>query len=388
MSPREVAQRGIRKAYQSFGSTDLEFPLLPGDVWSSSRTQPSGIQRPATGIVGWLCTPPAVGSGGHTTMFRMVEALEALSVDCRIVLYDRHGGDVTAQEEAIRSGWPQVKAPVMSADDSLEILDVCVATAWPTAHVLAARAPSQLRCLYFVQDYEPYFYPRGSEYALAEDTYRFGFRMIALGDMVRESLLCEVGSIVDTVPFGCDTSTYRLQNRGPRSGVVVYAKPGVARRGFLLARLALEDFHRIHPEQEIHVYGEKIQDLPFPATLHGSLRPAELNTLYNGSLVGVAMSHTNISLVAEEMLAAGCVPVVNDHPYARADLKNEWVAWSRATPTALASALCGAVEYPDVTARAQGASESVRQGWGEASSGVVRIIREELDERRSQGGSS
>src|SRR5689334_10120771 len=27
--------------------------------------------------VGWVCTPPSAGSGGHTTMFRMVAALEA-----------------------------------------------------------------------------------------------------------------------------------------------------------------------------------------------------------------------------------------------------------------------------------------------------------------------
>lgn len=36
------------------------------------------------------------------------------------------------------------------------------------------------RRVYFVQDYEPYLYPHGSAYTLADDTYRFGFQAIAL----------------------------------------------------------------------------------------------------------------------------------------------------------------------------------------------------------------
>ena len=41
---------------------------------------------------------------------------------------------------------------------------------------------------YLAQDYEPYFYGRGSAYELAEDTYRFGFRMLTVGHMVADEL--------------------------------------------------------------------------------------------------------------------------------------------------------------------------------------------------------
>src|SRR5674476_687997 len=88
-----------------------------------------------------------------------------------------------------------------------------------------------MRRLYFVQDYEPLFYPRGTEAALAELSYRFGFRTIGLGDMVAGHLRREIGIEPDVVPFGCDTDVYQLSDVQNRSGVVFYTAPGAARPG-------------------------------------------------------------------------------------------------------------------------------------------------------------
>jgi glycosyltransferase involved in cell wall biosynthesis len=230
-----------------------------------------------------------------------------------------------------------------------------------------------------VQDFEPYFHPRGSEYALAEDTYRFGFRCIALGEMVARLLRQEIGIEPDVTEFGCDTSVYRLLDGRPRTGVVLYARPEIPRRGYWLARLALQRFHEMHPDIEIHIYGERVSGLSFPTTQHGRLTPAELNELYNSSIAGLAMSFTNISLVAEEMLAAGAIPVVNDSVHSRADLVNQHVAWAMPTPQGIAAALSAAVSNPDVGATARSAAESVRQfGWIRAQADVVRIIEDEV----------
>src|SRR5664279_1228217 len=57
----------------------------------------------------------------------------------------------------------------------------------------------------------------------------------------------------------------------------------------------------------------------FPVVRHDRLRPAALNELYNQSIAGLAMSFTHILLVAEEMLAAGVIPIVNESAYSRAD---------------------------------------------------------------------
>jgi hypothetical protein len=384
---RGLAQRVVRRVYRALDAGVLDFPLPPEDIADSSAVRPRRAQSLAlshTPSVGWLMTPPALGSGGHTTVFRMVAALEAAGMRCVLFLYDRHGSDASTHEARIRQGWPDVRAQVRNVGDVVDSVDACFATSWESAHVLALRAGPGLECFYFIQDYEPFFYPRGSLYELAEDSYRFGFRHIALGDMVAETIRREVGVDGRVVPFGCDSDVYTLAPQAvERTGLVFYAKPDVPRRGYIHARFALEEFSRRHPEQEIHVYGDKISGLAMPVTWHGRMWPDDLNALYNRTLGGLSMSFTNVSLVPEEMLSAGCIPVVNDSPLARAGLRNDHVVWAKPTPIALADALCQVVEYPDPDARARSAAASVRKGWGSVGDAVVQIVEEALAEERT-----
>ncbi|MBU5424216.1 glycosyltransferase family 1 protein [Cellulomonas hominis] len=378
IGPRETAQRLAARLYDRTGAAALGFPLLAEDVVApgeEARALPAG--PPADGApltVGWLTVPPGLRSGGHTTMFRMVEALEEAGHRCVLYLYDRHSGDLAERAAVVRRGWPGVRAEVRDVADGIRGVDACVATSWQSAHVLARRGTAPMQRLYLVQDYEPWFYPHGAVHALAEDSYRLGLRPLALGEMVARHLR-DLGLDPDVVPFGCDTEVYRPLGGGPRNGVVLYAKPGVARRGYDLSRLALERFHRRHPEQEIHVYGDPARDLRVPATRHGGLGPAELNALYNRTIAGLAMSFTNISLVAEEMLAAGTVPVVNDSADARADLPDPHVRWAAPTPAAVADALSAAVTHPDLAAQATAAAAGVAgRSWAPARARLVHLV--------------
>lgn len=357
--------------------------LLESDVSSPTGGPATPGTRPARGTplrIAWISTPPGLGSGGHTTMFRMVEALERAGHSCTVLLYDPYDGDSASRAALVRQGWPDVRAEVRSVRAGIAGYDAVIATSWQTAHALAQHQQLPTRRLYFVQDYEPWFYPRGSEYALAKETFGFGFRHIALGEMVAACLRTEAGATCDVVPFGCDSTTYHLPaSPRPRAGVVFYAKPGTSRRGYLLSRMALQLFHERYPEEPIHAYGQDSPgQLSFPVTWHGRLTPPDLNDLYGSAVAGLAMSFTNVSLIAEEMLAAGCVPVINDDPLVRADLDNAEVLWTRPTPQALADALCRAVDAPDVEERATRAAAGVRQGWGTSQNALVQIVEDEV----------
>ncbi|MFI7544391.1 hypothetical protein [Actinoplanes sp. NPDC049599] len=341
--PRGLAQRVVRAAYTRLGASELE-ALLDLDLIADSRrlSLPVPAEQPARGTpltVGWICTPPAPGSGGHTTMFRMVEGMEAAGHKCILYIHDVYGGDLAQQERVIRDSWPGMRAEVRSVVEGLAPIDAYVASGWETAHVLAAHSDVATRRLYFIQDFEPLFYPAGSHSVLAEDTYRFGFRSIVVGPMLADLLRDRFGIEASIAEFGCDTSVYRLTNPAPRTGVVFYAKRDYARRGFILGALALREFHRRHPEQEIHLFGDASVKLPFPHTNHGTLRPAELSELYNRCAAGIAMSFTNLSLVPDEMLACGVVPVVGESSYAKASMDNPHVRWVPPTGSAIADAL-------------------------------------------------
>ena len=379
---REVAQRAARQLARRLDAEELDFPLLARDLADShDLPEPRPFAR-ADGSrprVAWLAFPPGAGSGGHTTLFRVVESARAAGFDNTLLLYDRYGSDLDARVATVRSAWPWLQAEIAPLPDQITGYDAVVASSWPTAHV-AARRTVEGRRLYFVQDFEPLFHPRGATYAFAEDTYRFGFRNVALGRMVHDLLRSETGVGSDLVPFGCDTATYHATSpAGRRSGVTFYAKRGNDRRGYALAIRALEIFHARHPEEPVHVYGDRVDDAAFPAVNHGNLAPAQLNELYNTVVAGLALSFTNISLVAEELLAAGVTAVVNDSPLARADLPNPYAAWADATPTALADALSAAVERVDRDEHASKVAASVvGRSWEPTGAAVAAILADEL----------
>ncbi|SDB82453.1 hypothetical protein GA0111570_1042 [Raineyella antarctica] len=391
---RRLGHRAAQWLDSRVDAESLAFPLLTEDIrWENGRTET--LTRPqrvpvapdgAAGLhLGWVCVPPALGSGGHTTLFRMVRMAERLGYRCTLFLYDTTGTSVDHHAAVIRRGWPDLRADVKSARPAISGVDAVVAGSWETAHVVVSRSPESIPKFYFIQDYEPFFYARGPLWTLAEHSYHLGLTTIALGQMVAGSLrtFAEVEPHL-VVPFGCDTDTYRLRtgDEEPRAreGIVFYAKPGAARRGFSLGRDALRHFHREHPDVPIHAVGDTPSgSLGFDVISHGSLAPSDLNELYNSVQAGLALSFTNISLVAEEMLAAGVVPVVNESAMARADLPQSGPVWAIPTPQGISDSLWTTVSTPRSDADIRFLSQNARQGWDATASRVVEFIAGSVD---------
>lgn len=373
-----VRRRALWDLGRRFVDGELDFPLLPGDIADSGALdlRAAAAAEPGRALrIGWVVHPPSPGSGGHTTLFRMVAAAEAAGHRCTVLLYDRYGGDPADRARVIRAGWPQMRAEIRDAS-RLDDLDVVVASSWDTAHVVATRTRNlPVHRAYFVQDYEPWFHPRGSEYALAEDTYRFGFHTITVGPMLASLLADEHGVEATVARFGCDTDVYRRTNFGARNGIAFYARLANPRRGFRLGALALAEFHRRHPEIEVHMYGDADARVDFPVTSHGSVSPEALCDIYNRCVAGLALSFTNVTLITEELLACGVVPVANDDPHAKASMANPQVRWVTPTPSAIADALSDAVESTDGAELAAATAASVESGgWEPAAEATVRSL--------------
>jgi glycosyltransferase involved in cell wall biosynthesis len=382
-TPGYLLRFAALRVHDRLDAERLRFPVREEDLADSRLLQPFEVRPVPTdraARVAWVIQPPSAGSGGHTTLFRMVRAAADAGYDSTLLLYDRHDGDIDYYRGVIRAAWPWLQdVAIERADERIVGYDAVVASSWSTAHVIATRAREGRR-LYFIQDYEPFFTPRGSEYAYAEDSYRLGFRNLALGEMVHGLLRDELGAASDLIPFGLDTETYRApETAGARRGVAWYAKRGNDRRGYSHAVRALEIFHSRHPEEPIHIYGDVVSDATFPAINHGSLPPSGLNALYGSVVAGLALSFTNVSLVPEEMLAAGAIPVVNDDRYARMVLGNPEVVWAHATPAALAEALGDVVEREDRAQHAAAAAASVAgRSWNPGTEALLRVLRSEL----------
>jgi O-antigen biosynthesis protein len=343
--------------------------------WRLPPRLEAGPSEPLT--VAWVCEPTSGReSGGHTTMFRQVEALERAGHRCVVYCTNRHGWTIEQHEATIRGWWPSLRAEVRDAA-KIEDAHAIVATSWPTAYTVLGSVARGAR-FYLVQDYEPWFYPAGSEALLAEATYRFGFHGITAGRWLAEMLKREFGMSADHFDFGCDLGRYAVRPGSDRTGVCYYARFTKPRRAFELGVVALELFARRHPKAEIHLFGDVPSRLPFRATNHGSLSPEGLDAVYNRCVAGLVLSATNVSLVPHEMLASGCLPVVNDAAHNRIVLDNSEVVYAPATPFGLAAALSGLVGRPqaarDAAAQAAAASVSGRS-WEHAGRQVESAIR-------------
>lgn len=325
-------------------------------------------------VANWVITPPTRGSGGHTTLFRIIRYLESHGYRNRVYFYDAYSGDHTYYASIVRSYY-NFHGPVANIDSGMEDAHIVIATGWPTAYPVFNSRVTGKR-FYFIQDFEPYFYPAGGTSSLAESTYKMGFHGISIGKCFADKLNTEFGMTVDTFKYGCDTSQYSRQSDSQRMGIVFYARQENARRGYELGLMALEVFAARRPDIEIHIYGDKIGELPFAFIDHGRVTPEEINKIYNRCYAGLSLSFTNVSLVALEMLASGCIPVVNDTIQVRTDLNNPFVYYSEPYPQALAAQLEMLVSHPNFKSLSAEAAASVQSTtWEEAGATVDAIMR-------------
>jgi glycosyltransferase involved in cell wall biosynthesis len=341
-----VGRLRTRAADALAGTAPEDIPVLPADLALASEKLAAGIAppgpkpwRPGQPLdVALVCGPAGEGSGGHTTIFRMLAGLERRGHRCTVYIYDRHGWEIEQHRRSIREWWPWLKADVRDLADGIEDAHVLFASSWETAYPVLASPAKGRRC-YFVQDFEPRFYPAGSLALLAEETYRFGFHGVTAGRWLASVLRRDYGMSADHFDFGVDLDRYAIRPESSHTDICYFCRPSTPRRAHELAVPALEMFAARHPGVTIHTYGESVADLPFATVDHGLTTPEELGELYNRCAAGLVLSASNVSLVPYEMLAAGCIPVMNDAEHNRVVLQNDHVAYARPTPAALADAL-------------------------------------------------
>ncbi|HMH69910.1 MAG TPA: hypothetical protein VK502_00780 [Candidatus Saccharimonadales bacterium] len=315
---------------------------VPGNV---SKQHHETLEKKDRLTIAWVIPPMGSVSGGHTTILRVVAGLEARGHTCSLYIYDPAN---TSTLEAVTENltkYPQVAAKVIYNASKIEDCDVLFATSWHTAYPVY-NSKAATRKYYFVQDFEPSFDPAGSYSTLAENTYKLGLHGITLGSWMKDKLEADYGMMCDNFDLAVTNHEYVLKNHGDRKKVLFYARPVTPRRGFELGILALEVFHKKHPDYEIHMLGWDVSryDIPFEYVNHGIISIPELNTLYNECAAGLVLSFTNMSLLPLELMASGCIPVVNEAPCTTSVGYKEFISYAQPTAAGLAEGLSLAIK--------------------------------------------
>ncbi len=251
------------------------------------------------------------GSGGHSTIFTLIEQLEQRGHRCSIWLHDANGMHRRQSEEAIAADigrhFRTLRASVHRGFAGWRGANVVMATGWDTVYA-ALRLPRTGARAYLIQDHEPEFFPTSAERLWAERTYTYGLQPICASRWLADLIGREHGGDPVWFDLGVDHEVYRPQEQITRrhDTIALYGRMSTPRRAGPLATMALTELLRRRGDVRVIAYGwNDPLHLPFTHQHSGVLSPAELSALYNEATVGLTLSLTNYSLVPQEMLACG-----------------------------------------------------------------------------------
>ncbi len=274
----------------------------------------------------WVIPDFAAGSGGHTTILRIVRGLELLGWKNQTIVIKEPYRWLRVEEavESIRKHFtPLQHTSVVLGARNIPPSRFLIATGWQTAYWVAKYRDAAHK-IYFVQDFEPYFYPVGAENTLAEGTYRLGLDAITAGDWLKDKLSSEYGMKAQAISFSCDHDIYKPAPRRPSEyakQVFFYSRPATPRRAFELGALALKRVCEQRGDTAALLAGWNLDyfDIPFPHVDAGVVPPARLADMISQSEASLVLSLTNLSLMPLEVLSCDCPLVVNRGP------NNEWL---------------------------------------------------------------
>jgi glycosyltransferase involved in cell wall biosynthesis len=261
----------------------------------------------------WAIPPWKVGSGGHTTIFRIVRELEQRGHRCAIFVFDPFDQEprrARVLRDEIRSSFVPIEAEVLKGFDDWVGADFGIATNWWTAWPVRD-LPRCREKVYLVQDAEDQFYATSTESLWAAETYRMGYRGIAYTPWMADILEREHGMESRWFECGTDLETYPFGDGEREPGLVaVYARRETERRAVDLALAGLATLFERRPGVRVELFGSNVlPSAPIPCLDRGVVAPAELAGLYRRASAGIVFSLTTHSLVAQEMMASG-LPLV------------------------------------------------------------------------------
>lgn len=266
--------------------------------------------------IAWIIPELIIGGGGHRNILRAAFFLQLFGHDIELYFLSSTLSEAELSRSIVVHFYPLVcTVKCFTGEMVSNDYDVIFATHWSTvAPALQVRNTAK-EIMYFVQDFEPYFYPMGSAAVLAEDTYRKGLYHICSGPWCEKILRRDYKADADHFIFPVDTKVYYPRKRtSEKLTILFFAKPEMPRRCYELGIMALEHVHKLMPEVEIVMFGSKNIDtgaLAFPVTIKSVLPTInDLAELYSNADLGMVFSTTNPSLVPYEMMACG-LPVVD-----------------------------------------------------------------------------
>ena len=306
------------------GDCDENFKsFVKSDFFDKSKfwSVESFLEKNSKLVVHFVIPDFSNGSGGHMTIFRMIRHLEESGhlVKVWVLSPNRSSHSVDLRDDVLKYFQP-IKAKVLPFDASFYFAsgDCLVATSWQTVESVRASIGFREK-FYFVQDYEPYFYPRGTNAVLAERTYFEEFACICASPWLNQIMKSRYSRWSRFLWLAYDKNIYKTTSKELKykyeklsksysyCHIAVYVRSHTERRCVELVLEALNNLHQLNDKFIVHFFGDPNLNfsVPYKSVNYGILSHDQLNALYSKCLIGLSFSATNYSLMPQEMMAAG-----------------------------------------------------------------------------------
>ena len=291
------------------------------------------------GTIAWIVPWFSKGSGGHRTIFTNINRLVDHGYKCDMYVQSLKKEYPNQIYNRIVEDYGEFKGDVFTGYQLAKKYDMVIATGWDTAETVFKTDCDKK--MYFIQDFEPWFFPMSSEYMMAEQTYTYGLQGVTIGKWLSSKIGNNYPTPTTYFNFCADLKKYhKLKDTKKEKAVCLIFQPGKPRRCDRMALRALQIVQKIDPEIKIYLYGSsrrKVHNLK--ATHLGTITEEECNKLYNKCSVGLCMSASNPSRIPFEMMAAGLPVVELYHENNLYDLPEDGCLLSEPNPEAIATAI-------------------------------------------------
>ena len=325
--PKEIKEKQeLRRSFM--------YPLLP--------IKDSGKKK-----IAWVMPHPGKGSGGHRTIIQNVNALIKAGYECDIFVEEDGVSTSEIVKNKINEWYEPCDAGVFVGFNIKKDYDLMFATGWQTIDFVR-KLPAKKKA-YFIQDFEPWFFPMGDQYIITENSYRYGFLPVTIGKWLAHKMKSEFNTSAEYFDFGADINVYKpLENIEKENAICFVYQPEKPRRCDYIGLKALKLVKALRPDTKIYLYGSSAEaTFDFECENLHIIPIGKCNELYNKCKVGLCMSASNPSRIPFEMMAAG-LPVVELYKENNIyDLPDEGVLLAEPTPEAIASAIVHLLDNPE-----------------------------------------
>lgn len=257
-------------------------------------------------------------SGGHTSILRLgTELAEKYEVFYASYIET----DIKIMKEAAMINLKSYKGTILNLSDiKTNDEDILIATLWESVYFSKKLKGYKM---YFVQDYEPYFYPYGENYILAKETYNCGYHIVSLGEWNLKKIKEEnrgKNCFLDFIEFPYEKKeysyierNYELYKNKKEIKICVYVKSEYKRIPYMIESILKKLKFELKEKKGINLiiiyFGNESYLRLSEGKSLGKITKEKLLKLYQESDFGMCASLTNISLIPYEMMATG-LPVI------------------------------------------------------------------------------